>query len=370
MPTIATYAHAQTVLSSNDGHTQLENGVQILPTQPLEDTVSRLQKGKDGLWSVVESIEAGASVVGPPTALTISPDGHYAYSSSAAKQDAQEKKIVPNNIINVIDLRSKPMRIVQTVQADYGATTLRLSPNGNTLLVANGKSGSITYFQVNKGLLSAGNSLKLPVDDGFVGGVIFAPDGRRAFLSMWKGDCIYTLKINGNTIKLDTSPISVSPGAWTLRITPDGHYMSVNVLGHGTGQSGAIALFDLTTHELKETDRVTVPNAPEGTDISPDGRYLAVVSQNGSAMPYASPLYNARGIVTVFAIQKGHLKQLAQAPGPLWPQGLVFSPDGKEVLSQGGADHKLRTMSWNGKELRVLGDTDLPGAGANLERSR
>ncbi|GBR45508.1 hypothetical protein AA106556_0791 [Neokomagataea tanensis NBRC 106556] len=238
------------------------------------------------------------------------------------------------------------------------------------MLVANGKSGSITWFRAVDGRLSHAQNVTLPVKGGFVGGVTIAPDGKRAFVSLWKGDLIYTINLNGDHLQVEPNPLPLSPGAWTLRITPDGHYMSVNVLGHGHGKPGSIVMLDLQTPNLKEVDRVMVPNAPEGTDISPDGQYLAVVSQNGSAMPDASPLYHARGIVTVFRLSNGHLTQLAQAPGPLWPQGLIFSPDGTQILTQGGVDHMLRTLSWNGTTLSVQGDTPLPGSGANLERQR
>ena len=367
---VSSAAVAQTVVSANDGHTLLEHGVQVLPRPVLHDSLSTLTRGADGLWRVVANVDVPASVVGPPTGLTLTLDGHYAIVSSASKADPAGGKIVPDDRVSVVDLKGAAPRVVQTVQARPGATSVRLTPDGTHLMVANGKSGSISWFSFRDGHLSNEKVLMMPVEGGFVGGVAISADGKKAFVSLWKGDLVFTINIDGDDLHIDPSPILLAPGAWTMRLTPDGKYASVNVLGHGEGLPGAIAMLDLRGPSLKVVDRVVVPNAPEGTDISPDGRYLAVVSQNGSALPESSARYHARGIVTVFALNNGHLKQVAQAPGALWPQGLVFSPDGKEIITQGAVDHKLRTLSWNGKVLKVQGDTDLPGAGADLERQR
>lgn len=360
--------YAQTVISANDAHSILVGGKQVLPTPLLPDSVSTLAQGSDGLWHVRNSIAAHASVIGPPTAIGMTPDGKTVFVASASTADPVNNAIAPDDRISVIDVSGGKPVLVQTIAAVPGATTLRLTPDGHHLLVAGGKSGALAWFRFDGRTLSQRKIIQLPGKPGFPGGLAILPDGKTAMVSLWQADVLYRLMISGDTIRVDPKPLQLGPGPWTIRLTPDARYAAINILGHGEGLPGEIAMLDLSTYPWRVVQRVPVPNAPEGMDIAPDGSALAVVSQNGSAMPPASPRYNARGIVTVFTLHDGHLTQAAQAPGPLWPQGLIFAPDGRSILAQGVMDHALRTLSWDGKTLSVKGDAALPGGGADLER--
>jgi len=363
-----TSALAQGVVSANDAHSVLANGVQVLP-QPLHpDTLSVLTEGAGGLWRVKSSLAVPASVVGPPTAVTVTRDGRVALVASAST--AGEGRIVPDDRISVVDVSGAVPKLLQTMTAMKGATTVRIAPDGEHVLVAGGASGEVDWFWFDGRALSHRVVVNLPDGGGFPAGLAILPDGRSALVSVWKGDRVYRLSLVGDAVTVDPSPLLLAPGPWTIRLTPDGHYAAINILGHGEGKPGEIAVVDVTKRPIEVVQRVVVPNAPEGMDISADGRFLAVVSQNGSAMPPASPLYHARGIVTVFGLSEGHLTRLAQAAGTLWPQGLVFSPDGRAVLVQGVMDRALRTLGWDGRALRLIGDAPLPGGGADIERQR
>lgn len=363
-------ARSATVLSANDAHSILRDGVQVLPKPLGPDTLSILDLQPNGLWAVRSSIDVPASVIGPPTALTLTPDGRIALAASASKPDPADRRIVPDDRISVIDLSGPRPRVIQQVASAPGTTTLRLTPDRKHVLAANGAGGVLTWFRFDGRRLGARKTIALPVENGFPGGLAITPDGRRALVSLWKGDKVLVLHIDGDDIALAPDPLEIGPGPWNIRLTRDGHYAVMGILGHGEGLPGALSVLDLTASPIREIQRVRVPNAPEGLDISADGRYVAVVSQNGSALAPSSPRYHDRGIVTVFSLRDGHLAQLAQAPGTLWPQGLVFAPDGRTILVQGVMDRALRTLSWNGSALTVLGDTTLPGGGANIERQR
>ncbi|CAP56236.1 conserved hypothetical protein [Gluconacetobacter diazotrophicus PA1 5] len=367
---IAPAAQAQTVLSANDAHSILRNGVQVLPKPLKPDTLSVLDRGADGLWTVRASVAVPVSVVGPPTALVLTPDGRTALVSSASKADPARDRIVLDDRISVIDLSGDRPRVVQQVTSAPGATTLRITPDQKHVLVANGAGGVVTWFRFDGRRLSDRTVITLPGAAGFPGGLAITPDGRRALVSLWKGDRVFVLHLDGDRVTVDPHPLEIGPGPWNIRLTGDGHYAVMGILGHGEGLPGALSVLDLTAAPIREIQRVVVPNAPEGLDISSDGRFVAVVSQNGSAVVPTSPHYHDRGIVTVFSLSGGHLTQLAQAPGTLWPQGLVFAPDGTSILVQGVMDRMLRTLSWDGTTLAVKGDTPLPGGGADIERQR
>lgn len=364
----ATSAHAQTVVSANDAHSILQNGVQVLPHPLGSDSLSFLEKTSDGAWKVRTSIDVPTSVIGPPTAVTFSPDGKTLVVSAASRPDPQAGKIVPDDQITVIDIAGPEPKIAQRIASAPGATTLRFTPDGHHLLVANGKSGVLTWFTFDGMTLGNRRVISLPVS-GFPGGLAILPDGKRALVSLWQADRVYTLHINGDQISVDPHPLAIKPGPWNIQLSKDGHYAVMGLLGHGEGLSGALAVLDVSADPIREVQRTPVPNAPEGLDISPDGQYVAVVSQNGSALSPSSPRYHDRGIVTVLSFHDGHLAPLAHAPGTLWPQGLTFSPDGHDILVQGVMDRSLLTLSWNGTQLRKVGETALPGGGADLEKS-
>jgi DNA-binding beta-propeller fold protein YncE len=366
-----TAAHAQVVVSANDAHSVLnQDAKQVLP-QPLHaDSLSVLAPDAHGRWQVRASVEVPTSVVGPPTAVTVTADGRLALVAAASRPDDAKQAITPDDRLSVIDLSGAQPRVVQQVHATPGVTTLRITPDGRHVLVAGGVSGTLSWYRFDGQRLGEAQVIALPGAPGFPAGLAITPDGRHALVSLWKADRVHVLDLDGDSVRVQPEPIALAPGPWTIRLTPDGRYAVINLLGHGEGKPGGLAVLDLTKQPYRVVQTVQVPNAPEGTDISPDGRYLAVVSQNGSAMPPGSPLYHARGIVTVFALADGHLSRLAQAPATLWPQGLVFAPDGKRILVQGVMDRSLRTLGWDGKTLTVQGDAPLPGGGADIERQR
>lgn len=100
----ASSTHAQTVVSANDAHSILQNGVQVLPHPLKPDSLSFLVQTPDGVWRVRTSINVPTSVIGPPTAVTFSPDGKTLVVSAASKPDPEAGKIVPDDEITVIDI--------------------------------------------------------------------------------------------------------------------------------------------------------------------------------------------------------------------------------------------------------------------------
>src|SRR5215471_12502148 len=65
-------AHAEIVVSANDGKMALENGNAVVRKQPLPDTVSVIDF-VDGTLKVLAELPAPASVVGPPPSVAITP---------------------------------------------------------------------------------------------------------------------------------------------------------------------------------------------------------------------------------------------------------------------------------------------------------
>src|SRR6186713_2207084 len=109
-------AHAEIVVTANDGKMMLENGNAVVRKQPLPDTVSVIDL-TDGALKLLGEVPAPASVVGPPPSVAIAPDGSLALVTGAMKLDpADTTKTVPDDKLSVIDLKSTPPKVLATLQ--------------------------------------------------------------------------------------------------------------------------------------------------------------------------------------------------------------------------------------------------------------
>jgi hypothetical protein len=62
-------------------------------------------------------------------------------------------------------------------------------------------------------------------------------------------------------------------------------------------------VIDLRLDPPRTVNTVSAGTTPEGIKLSADGRWCAVVAQEGSNRPTASPFYNARGKLVVFELK-------------------------------------------------------------------
>jgi hypothetical protein len=91
---------------------------------------------------------------------------------------------------------------------------------------------------------------------------------------------------------------------------------------------------------------------PEGVVLSPDGRYLAVDSGNGSPNGPSDPNFNkvfAR--LEIYKVGDGTLTPLTHAAAGHWCQGMTFSHDGRTILLQCAAEKEIETFYFDGKTL-------------------
>lgn len=58
-----------------------------------------------------------------------------------------------------------------------------------------------------------------------------------------------------------------------------------------------------------------------------------------------------RGILKIFAVGPGTLKEVAQSPSCHWNQGATWSGDGKLVLAQCASERTIETYRFDGKSL-------------------
>lgn len=358
---LCSVARADIAVSSNDAHTVMDNGNQVAAKDGRADTVTVIDL--KGTPRILGTVEAPGSVVGPPMAVAVAADESFAIVTGATKIEAGAPGgIGPDDKVSVIDLTVSPPKVVQTLPAGAGATTVRISPDGTMALVANRTAGTLSVFTIKDRRLTAAGTVSID-PKSLPSGIAFLPDGKTALLSRYGDHQLNVLRIAGTSVTIDKRPITAGVSPYTLDITADGTMAAVGNMGRGDGDVDTVSLIDLTVTPFRTVQSLSVARSPEGLKWSPDGKFLAIGAQNGTTKPPADGLFNPAGRLIMLALQDKQLHAVAEAPIGKWTQGIVFSRDGKTLLVQEMVERDILVFGWDGKALTAQGKLDV-GAGA------
>ncbi len=338
---VAAPALADIAVSSNDGHTALIDGTPGARPDPTPDTLSVIDLARFPP-RVVATIDVPGSVVGPPMAVAVAADESFAIVTSATKADPQATaKVSPDDRVSLVDLKASPPVIVQQVAAGAGATVVRITPDGKLSLVANRMEGTVSVFRIAARRLEPIGKLDLGNPKSGPSGIAILPDGKTALLSRDGDHIVNVLHIDGERVTLDSRPITTALKPYTLDINKSGTLAAVSNMGRVDGDVDTVSLIDLTATPFRTVETISVGRVPEGLKFSPDGKMLAVGTQEGSGKPANSPFHTEHGRLQLFAVEGQHLRQLGEASIGGWTQGIVFGKDGKTVLAQNMTEHTI-----------------------------
>ena len=367
---------ADIALSANDNHTTVENGKPVGMKEPKADNVSVLDLSQP-TPKVLATIDVAFSDIGPPTAITFAPDGSFALVTSSTRPDpSAPDRAVPDDRISVIDLSEMSPRVVQETHAGAGATTVRITPDGKLALVADRMAGTISVFTIANRRLEPAGKVDLGNPKALPAGLGIFDHGRRALVSRAGDNMVSVLDIDGTRVTLEARPITTGHAPDTMDINAEGTLAAVTNIGRAQGDVDTVSLIDLTANPPRTIDTVAVANAPEGVAFSPDGRFVAVNSINGSIWPEGSPFHHANGILTVYAVEQPPagaptsagrvLRRLAEGPVGHGSQGVAFSRNGQEILVQNFLDHDISVFRWDGRQLAEQARVVVPGGPAAI----
>jgi DNA-binding beta-propeller fold protein YncE len=346
----ATPARADLVLSSNDAHTILDNGVQVAPSEAAADTLSVIDLAASPP-SIRATFDVPGSVVGPPMAVAVAKDESFAIVTSATKADsAGPAGISRDDRVSVIDLTATPPEVVQSLHAESGTTTVRIAPDGTLALVANRFAGTLSVFTIDgRRLTPAGTVMIGP--KSMPSGIAFTADGKTALVTRNGDHMVQTLDIEGAKVTLGARQITAGVAPYTIDVTADGTMAAVGNMGRGDGDLDTVSLIDLTAQPFRTVQTISVGCSPEGLKWSPDGKVLAVGTQEGTTKPAGSPFRSDRGRLAMYALADKQLKPVAEAPVGHWSQGIAFSRDGRTVLVQNMVERTIQVFRWDGTKL-------------------
>ncbi|HET7881090.1 MAG TPA: YncE family protein [Acetobacteraceae bacterium] len=345
-------ARADIVLSSNDGHTVQDDQKRLIaPKEVHPDTISIIDVSHYPP-TITATVDVPGSVVGPPTAAWVAKDESWAIVTSATKSDPQAKDgIAPDDRVSVIDLTARPPKVIQSLTAGAGATTVRVSPDGRLALIANRTEGTVSIYTVADRQLTAVGKLDLGNKGALPSGIVFTHDGRHALLTRGGDNMVSVLNIDGSSVTVDPRPVTTGMAPYTMDINAAGTLAVVSNMGRGDGDEDSISLIDLTSTPFRVVETVGVPSSPEPLKFSPDGRFLAVGAEYGTTKPSSHPFHHDKGLLTLFAVEGKTLHRLAQAPIGPWNEAIAFSREGHTILVQSMADREINVFRWDGHKL-------------------
>ncbi|GJD48497.1 hypothetical protein OPKNFCMD_1218 [Methylobacterium crusticola] len=363
----ATALRAELAVSANDGHTLLNDaGIQVAAPPPAADSVTVLDLSANPP-RVVGEVAAPASVVGPPQSVALAPDESFALVTSATRIDPGDPaKIIPDDRVSVIDLRATPPKVAATLQAGKGAAGVSINRQGTLALVANRMEGTVSVFTIAKGTLTPAGKIDLGNDKAGPSHVVFTRDGREAYLTRDNDSKISVLAVDGSTVTYTKRDLTAGMRPYGIEITPSGDVAVVANVGTSSGDQDTVSVIDLRARPPRVVNTVTVGATPEGVRISPDGRFVAVIAENGSNLAKTSPFYGEKGWLRIFALSGVELTKVAEAPIGRWCQGAVWTRDGRSVLVQCMIDRRVERFGFDGTALAPAEPVALGAGGAGF----
>jgi DNA-binding beta-propeller fold protein YncE len=329
---IAGPASGDIAATANDSHTVNNNGVSGAAKNPPSDSVSIIDVSSYPP-RVTATVEAPASVVGPPLSIAIAKDESYAIVTAATKIDPQNRdKIVPDNRVTIIDLKASPPKSVQQVTAGDGAAAVSISPDGTLALVANRSEGTVSVFTIKDKHLEPAGKIDLGNPKSSPSSVRFLPDGKTALLTRDGDNMTSVLRIDGDKVTVDARPITTALRPYMLDINNDGTMAAVGNMGRGDGDIDTVSLIDLKQAPFRTVQTFSVGHTPEGIKFSPDGKFLAVANVEGSTKPSNSPLYRDKGTPIVFAVEGTNLPNWRMPRSADGRKGSLFRKTARQSL--------------------------------------
>lgn len=366
LPLCSMSAGAQIVVSANDNKVVNAEGRTMVIENPPPDTVTIINLNVFPP-KIIGEVKAPTSVVGPPNSVAVAPDESFALVTGGFKIDpTNPKSAIPDDKLTVIDLKSSPPAVIATLQSGLGASGVSINRAGTLALVCNRSEGTVSVFTISGKTLTAAGKIQLGDAKSGPSHAAFTPDGKMALVTRDGDHRISVLSVDGAKVEDTKRYMVASIRPYSISISPKGNVAVLTNQGGGQGDSDVISVIDLKQNPPRVVDNINVGQIPEGATMSPDGNYVAITIQNGSARLKGSPAYHDHGLVKIFRIHGTKLTLAGEAKVGGWGQGIVWSKNGRTLLAQSMHNKALDILSFNGSQLKVVGQLKVHGNPAGI----
>jgi DNA-binding beta-propeller fold protein YncE len=336
-----------------------------------KDTVLLIDLAKPEAPKIVATLPLENSVVGPPVNLAISPNGNLALvaDSMTVAEENGARKMVPTDKLFVIDLKSNPPKLAQTLTLGKQPSGLSFSPKGDMALVANRGDGTISVLKIDGTQVTQTGTVQLSPG---VAHVEFTPDGKRALVVKSPDNKVAVLDIDGDKVTYNKLDLPTYAFPYNVVVSPDSKLAITADNGNGgssDGNADAVSVIDLEGAHPHVIAHITVGDAPEGLAMSPKGNLAVVLDVDGSNMKQAW-FHHPNGSVTVLRIQGKTVTPIKTIEVGVLPEAIAFTPDGRYIYVGNFTDQDISILKVDGTDVTDTGKRfKLPGHPASARMS-
>jgi DNA-binding beta-propeller fold protein YncE len=321
-----------------------------------KDTVLIVDLAKPEDPKIVATLPLENSLVGPPTSLAISPNGNIALvaDSMTVAEENGARKMVPTDKLFVIDLKSSPPKLVQTLNLGKQPSGLSFNPKGDMALVANRADGTISVLKIDGTQVTQTGTVQISPG---VAHVEFTPDGKHALAVKSPDNKLAVLDIDGDKVTYNKLDLPTYAFPYNVVVSPDSKLAITADNGNNgssDGNADAVSVIDLEGAHPHVISHITVGDAPEGLAMSPKGDIAVVVNVNGSNMQQAW-FHHPNGSITVLRIQGKTVTPISTVEVGAFPEAAAFSPDGGYIYVGNYADQDFSILKVDGTDVTNTG---------------
>ena len=344
------------MIVGNDEKLAFDNGKPVL-SMPGKDSVLIVDLANPLNPKIVANLQLKNSVVGPPVNLDIDPTGSIAIVADSINviKDGDVMKQVPDDKIYVIDLKTKPAKLVATITGGKQPSGLSINPAGTLALVANRAGKSITVLSIK------GTDVKVidTIDMGEeISHVVFTPDGRRALATKFAGHKVALLDVAGDKVTYSKQDLPVGLWPYNVAVSPNGVIaLTADNGDNGTsdGNVDTVSVIDLSAQPPRVIDHIMVPDSPEGLGFSPKGNIAAVIDAVGSNKDRKAFFYHRNGVATILRVQGKKVTKLKDIEVGGLPEAMCFTPDGRYLFVGNYIDQDFSILRVRGTNVTDTG---------------
>jgi DNA-binding beta-propeller fold protein YncE len=360
-------ARAELAISANDNKVVLAGGATTVVRNPPPDNAVLIELS-GGSAKVVAEVDVPTSVTGPPLSVAITPDEGLALVTAAMKIDPKDaSKVVPNNVMSVIDLKASPPAVIARLETGLGPAGVSINRQGTLALVANRNDGTVSVFSIQGKVVTPQGKVKLGDDKAGISHPAITPDGKLALVTRDGDHKVSILAIDGTKVEYTKRDFNAGLRPYGVDISALGTIAVVANIGiSGDGDVDTVSVVDLQLKPPRVVDTFAVGLSPEGIKLSPDGKWCAVVLGNASNQPPGSPIGTDFGLLKLYGVDGTRLTKVAEAHIGHSPQGIVFSADSGTILVGNMRENNVLVFHWDGTTLTAAGDLKMKGGSAAL----